>query len=202
MVVPGYRHDQRPRERTLYARCDDYPRLGVFLRQHERHQVDLSESARAQHAVVFHTSILLVLGSDPRVSTRPTSTPPPLHSPDICGTYGSRKMRVLRETLKVMGPRGALRRGSAMCSHDLRVDSERSSRHRNTLVLMIHNATHTRDIASRGQDKGYCSELRLGGEQKFFRFEKTAIKFTGRHFAGTHEEMGATDTLACKCIRP
>lgn len=98
------------------VRCHDRPGLRVFLRQHKWHQVDLSEDARAQYAVVSHTSILLVVGSDPQISTRARSHAhtalhevldgctytPTLHSSDVRRTDGSGKMRVLREALEAL----------------------------------------------------------------------------------------------------
>jgi hypothetical protein len=91
------------REKMFDVRCHDCPGLCVFLRQHKRHQVDLSENAWAQHAVVSHTSILLVVGSDTQISTRARSHArtalhevldgctyaPTLYSSDICRTDGS-----------------------------------------------------------------------------------------------------------------
>ena len=98
------------------VRCHDRPGLRVFLRQHKRHQVDLSENAWAQYAVVSHTSILFVVGSDPLISTMARSHADTvshkvldgctytatLHSSDVCRTNGSRKMRVLREALEAL----------------------------------------------------------------------------------------------------
>ena len=46
------------------VRCHERPGRRVFLRQHKWHQINLSESPWAQHAVVSHTFILFVVGSD------------------------------------------------------------------------------------------------------------------------------------------
>jgi hypothetical protein len=100
----------------LDVRCHDGPGPGVFLRQHKRHQVDLSESAWAHHAVVSHTSILHVVGSETQISTKVSSHArtalhkvldgcayaTTLHSFDVCSADGSRKMRVLGEALEAL----------------------------------------------------------------------------------------------------
>lgn len=100
----------------LNVRCHDGPGPGVFLRQHKRHQVDLSESAWAHHAVVSHTSILHVVGSDTQISTKVSSQARTalhevldgctyatiLHSFDVCSTDGSGKMRILREAFEAL----------------------------------------------------------------------------------------------------
>ena len=150
----------------LNVRCHDGPGPGVFLRQHKRHQVDLSESAWAHHTVVSHTSILHVVGSDTQISTKSVATPvrpytkclmvapmPPFCTPlmyavqmvpERCGS--SEKLS------KLCRKRGMHKRRSCgaavLCSHDLRVDSERQSRRRDK--LMMHDSTHTLDIASGG----------------------------------------------------
>jgi len=89
----------------------------VFLRQHKWHQVDLSESPWAQHAVVSHTSILFVVSSDiALVSARAQHVrrtalhevldscayAPTLHSSDVCRTDDTGKMWILREALETL----------------------------------------------------------------------------------------------------
>ena len=100
----------------LDVRCHNGPGLRIFLRQHKRHQVDLSESAWTYHAVVSHTSILLVVGSDTQISTRARSHvrtashevldgctyAPALHSSDVRRADGPRKMRVFREAFEAL----------------------------------------------------------------------------------------------------
>lgn len=64
------------------VRCHNRPGLCIFLRQHKRHQIDLSESPWAQHAVVSHTFILFVVGSDiVRISARAKLASTPVERP-------------------------------------------------------------------------------------------------------------------------
>jgi hypothetical protein len=156
------------------VRGHDCPWLRVFLRQHKWHQVDLSESARAQYAVISHTFILFVVGSEIRISERVqharcgpngpytkcfiVAPMPPLCTPlmnaeqmvpERCGS--SEKLSKLCRRSAGMSAKLALvarlRYMRYMCSHDPQVDSRRQSRFRNKPMTL--QVTHTLDVARR-----------------------------------------------------